>query len=100
MGVSHDSATLVKANARRQARAAVILWQQFVDSAPADSPDLAARKQNWTKWKTLADGNAEKIKGRWIGGEERRSLVDKSRKLYKESEDCSANVRRSRRLRS
>ena len=38
------------------------------------------------KWKELADGNAEKIKGKWVGGAERQAILEKAESLGKEAD--------------
>jgi hypothetical protein len=59
------NATKSKCNTVESALAAVTLWQQFLDNAPPNSPDLPAAREELKRWKALADGGAEKIKGKW-----------------------------------
>lgn len=80
-------ATKSKCSTVDTALAAVTLWQQFVDNAPATSPDLPAAKEELGKWKQLADTSAEKIKGKWIGGDERKQILAKARALQKEADE-------------
>jgi S1-C subfamily serine protease len=63
--------------------AAVTLWQKFIDENPKD-PDLAKAQTEMDKWQKLADGEAEKIGGKWVGGEERKAILEKADKLNKE----------------
>jgi len=79
--------TKTRCNVVESALAAVTLWQQFLDNAPPDSPDLPAAKAEHERWKALADSGAEKIKGKWIGGEERKQLLAKAAKLQKEADE-------------
>ena len=80
------SGTKARANSVETALAAVTIWQQFVDKNPT-SPDLPAAKEELAKWKALADTGGEKINGKWIGGDERKQIVDKARALEKEARD-------------
>jgi tetratricopeptide (TPR) repeat protein len=81
------SATKAKAATVESALAAVTYWQQYVDSAAPSDPNLPAAKVELAKWKKLADGGAEKIKGKWVGGEERKAILDKAKALMKEADD-------------
>ena len=81
------NATKAKCNTVDSALAAVTLWQQFIDNSPANHPDLAAAKDEHKKWKALADGGAEKIKNKWVGGDERKAILDKAKALQKEADD-------------
>lgn len=78
--------TKARANSVETALAAVTIWQQWVDNSPT-SPDLPAAKEELAKWKGLADSGAEKINGKWIGGDERKQIVDKARALEKEARE-------------
>ncbi len=64
--------------------AGVAIWQQFVDQNPS-SPDLDAAKEELARWKSLADSGAERISGKWIGGEELRQIHDRAAALAAES---------------
>lgn len=71
--------------------AAVAIWQEFIDNN-ADSPDLAAAKDEAARWQKMADDGAEKINGKWIGGDERKQIVTKASKLTMEAgEDLRNN---------
>ena len=72
-----------KANAVDAPLAAVTLWQAFIDSKP-NKQELGAARAEMAKWKKLAETGAEKIKGRWVGGDERKQIVEKSKELNKE----------------
>jgi S1-C subfamily serine protease len=53
---------------------AVTLWEKFIESKPSTA-DTAAAKAELEKWQKLADDRAERINGKWIGGEQRRKLL-------------------------
>lgn len=82
--------TKARCNVVESALAAVTLWQQFLDNAPDNHPDLAAAKEEHAKWKALADSGAEKIKGKWIGGDERKAILAKASALQKEADELIA----------
>ncbi|MFT3787165.1 MAG: hypothetical protein QM770_13515 [Tepidisphaeraceae bacterium] len=52
---------------------AVDLWQRFIKDN-ASSPDLDKAKAELTAWQKLYDDQAEKIKGKWVGGSELKEL--------------------------
>ncbi|HEX8325216.1 MAG TPA: trypsin-like peptidase domain-containing protein [Tepidisphaeraceae bacterium] len=52
---------------------AVTLWQKFVDTHPND-PDNAKGKAELKKWQDMARDGAEKVKGKWVSGEELKKL--------------------------
>lgn len=72
-----------KANAVEQPLAAVTIWQAFIDSKPSRD-ELAKAKEQMAAWKKLAAGGAEKIKGKWVGGEERKKILEKAKTLNQE----------------
>ena len=78
------AATEHKANAVDVPLAAVTLWQAFIDSKPKDKEQLAAAKEQLVKWKKLAETGAEKIKGKWVGGDERKQILAKAKALNQE----------------
>lgn len=80
------SATRARCATVESALAAVTHWQTYVDSAKPGDPDLPAAKQELAKWKKLADSGAEKIKGKWVGGDERKAILDKARALTRDAE--------------
>lgn len=63
--------------------AAVSIWQQFIDSKPSEQ-DLKVAREELAKWKKLQQDGAEKIRGKWVGGDERKKIVEKARQLHKE----------------
>ena len=71
------------------AMAAVTIWQEFIDSKPP-AEDLKKAKVELAKWQKLAEGSGEKIKGKWVAGEERKAIVDKAMALYKEGAELMA----------
>lgn len=60
--------------------AGVAIWQEYIDSKPSGA-DLKFAQDELAKWKKLQADGAEKIKGRWVGGEERKDIIQKHRKL-------------------
>jgi hypothetical protein len=79
-GSSSFAAVKSKASLVDSPIAGVGLWQTFIDSKPS-AADLAAAKLELANWQKLVDGNAEKIKGKWIGGAEREKLMKDVAKL-------------------
>ncbi len=77
--------TKSKANLVDVPLAAVGLWQSFIDNNPA-SADLPAAKAELEQWKKLDADHAEKINGKWVGGEERKKLLQRVRDLLKEAD--------------
>jgi S1-C subfamily serine protease len=53
---------------------AVSLWEKFIDTKPAPA-DLEAAKAELAKWQQLQKDNAERINGKWVGGEDRKKLL-------------------------
>ncbi len=70
--------------------AAVGLWQQYIDANP-NAPDLADAKAELEKWKALDKDHAEKINGKWVGGEERQKLLEKVAQLLKDADEMGQN---------
>ncbi len=84
------SFTTAKANSVDSALAAVTLWQKYVDSAAPTDTNLPAGQKELARWKALAESNAEKIKGRWVGGDERKAILTKADALFKEADAAMA----------
>jgi S1-C subfamily serine protease len=63
---------------------AIGLWQNFIDGNPK-SPDLATAKTELAKWQQLDKDHAEKINGKWVGGEDRKKLIQKVNDLLHEA---------------
>jgi S1-C subfamily serine protease len=72
-----------RAEASENAAAAVAIWQQFIDSKPADA-DLQVAQQEMARWKKMQAEGAERIKGKWVWGDDRNAIIDKARKLHEE----------------
>ena len=72
-----------KADAVQTPLAAVTVWQNFIDANP-DAPELAAAQEQLEHWTQLADDGAEKIRGKWVGGEERREMLARAERLTEE----------------
>jgi len=58
----------------------VSIWEKFIESNPS-ADDLAAAKKELEIWKKLEADKAEKINGKWIGGQEKKDLQKKVREL-------------------
>lgn len=78
--------TKLRADAVAAPILAVTIWEQFIEGNPTEQ-DLAAAKSELDKWQQLANDNAEKINGKWIGGEERRKLLQEVNSLCAEARD-------------
>ena len=72
------------------AASAVAGWQQFVDKYP-DSQDIATARQELDRWKKLASEDAEKINGVWVGGDDRRKIIDQAEELTRQAVDMLDN---------
>ena len=81
--VGNLASTKQRADEAETPLAAVTIWQQFIDSKPG-ADDLKSAQDEQAKWKKLQKEGAEKIKGKWVGGEERKAIVEKSRRLHNE----------------
>jgi S1-C subfamily serine protease len=88
--LSHFSGNLGEAKRRADEveapLGAVAIWQQFIDSKPS-ADDLKVAKEEQAKWKKMADGKAERIKGRWVSGDERKEILEKAQTLTREALD-------------
>jgi S1-C subfamily serine protease len=62
---------------------AVQMWQKFIDANPSPA-DLAQAKTELSKWQKLSDTGAEKINGKWIGGDEKKELLKNVREMVEE----------------
>ena len=65
---------------------AVQLWEEFIQSNPK-SADLDAAKAEKATWDKLYKDKAEKIKGKWVGGQELKDLKKKCREMLVEAID-------------
>ncbi len=63
--------------------AAVTIWQEFIDSKPL-ADDLKVAQDEMARWKKLHEDGAERIKGKWVSGEERKQILTKVEQLNKE----------------
>jgi S1-C subfamily serine protease len=63
--------------------AAVSIWQEYIDSKPSPD-DLKVARAELEKWKALEAGHAQKIKGRWVGGDELQSVLRQWKGLHEE----------------
>ncbi|MGA2499461.1 MAG: trypsin-like peptidase domain-containing protein [Tepidisphaeraceae bacterium] len=91
-GSADFTATRRKAEAVEVPLAAITIWQTFIDAKPAPSAsDLEAARAELARWQQLHESKAEKINGRWIGGEERTALIEKVRRLSEEAQEMLRN---------
>lgn len=63
---------------------AVTIWEKFIESNPA-STDAANAKTELEKWQKLQKDNAERINGKWVGGEERKKILKEVDRLCTEA---------------
>lgn len=70
---------------------AVQLWDAFIAKFP-DSPLVADAKGEREKWDKLYQDKAEKVKGKWVGGEQLKELKKKCDDLYQEAVDPSEEM--------
>jgi S1-C subfamily serine protease len=63
---------------------AVSIWEKFIDASPS-ATDLTAANAELEKWQKLEKDNAERINGKWIGGEERQKLLKEVAQLSAEA---------------
>ena len=61
------------------------IWEKFIDANP-NSSDLDAAKAELAKWQKLQKDEAERINGKWVGGEEIKQVKEKADKLCDEGE--------------
>lgn len=66
--------------------AAVQLWEDYIEANP-QSADLEAAKAEKATWDKLYKDNAERVKGKWLGGKELKDLKKKCADLMKEAID-------------
>lgn len=62
---------------------AVSIWEKWIDANP-QSPELATAKQELEKWNKLHKDEAEKINGKWVGGDEKKKLLERVGGLIRE----------------
>jgi S1-C subfamily serine protease len=65
---------------------AVIIWEKFIDAKPSPT-DLASAKIELAHWKQLDAEHAEKINGKWVGGEDRRKLLHHVSELIRQARE-------------
>jgi S1-C subfamily serine protease len=66
---------------------AVAIWQTFIDTKP-DAEDLKTAKAELGVWQKRVDDGSERIKNKWVGGEEREKLLEQVRVLMKEGDEA------------
>src|SRR5439155_15449851 len=70
---------------------AVSLWEKFIESNPS-ADELAAAKVELAKWQQLEKDKAEKINGKWVGGDEKKKLLKQVNDLIREgSQELNGN---------
>ena len=67
-------ATQAKADKAETPVQAIALWQSFIDNHPP-AGELSAAKEQLAYWNKLLAGDAEKVNGKWVYGEERKKLL-------------------------
>lgn len=82
-GANTFAAAMRKTQVVTNALAAVTIWQKFIDENPKDA-DLPTAQAELARWQKLADDGAERINGKWVGGNERKAILEKASKLTKE----------------
>ncbi len=79
--------TLAAAKRRAEAvdlpLAAVTIWQEFIDSKPS-ADDLKTAQMEMARWKKLNEEVRERIKGKWVSGDEHKQIMTKVEQLNKE----------------
>ncbi|MBC7783841.1 MAG: trypsin-like peptidase domain-containing protein [Burkholderiales bacterium] len=85
-GTDAFSATVRAAERSENPIIAVTYWQKYIDDHPA-AADLDKAKAELKRWQEMADKGAEKVKGKWVTGEELKTLRAKVRDLLKESRE-------------
>jgi len=63
---------------------AVSLWEKYIESNPSSADDLANAKAELAIWQKRDKDKAEKLNGKWIGGDEKKELMKKVRGLVTE----------------
>ena len=85
VGTSADLAALRrKADEVNAPLAAIAMWEKFLDANPSVA-DAAAARIELEKWKKLHDDGAEKINGKWVGGEQRKAIIARADALLREA---------------
>jgi S1-C subfamily serine protease len=85
-GSANFAATKQRADSVDAPVLAVTIWEKFIESNPGPS-DLAAAKTELEKWQKLQKDNAEKINGKWVGGDDRKKLLKEVDKLVEEARE-------------
>ena len=65
---------------------AVSIWEKFLDAKP-NASDTTAAQAELDKWKALDKQHAEKINGKWIGGDDRKKLLKQVHDLIKQADE-------------
>ncbi len=73
-----------RADGAESALAAVSIWQEFIDKYP-DSPDIDTAKSELARWQKLADNGAERINGKWVGGDDRKKILAQAEDLTRQA---------------
>jgi S1-C subfamily serine protease len=67
---------------------AVTLWENFIDKN-AKNADLELAKEELKVWQQRQKDKAEKIRGKWVGGDELKKMKEDADKLFEEAIDNS-----------
>lgn len=65
---------------------AITLWQKFI-ADNANSADLATAQAELKKWQDMATTGAERIKGKWVTGDELKNLHEEVDKLLEQAHE-------------
>lgn len=72
---------------------AVTLWQKYIDDHSKDTgraADLDAAKKELKRWQDMAAAGAERVKGKWVSGDDLKKLHEQVDKLLAESAQLMA----------
>ena len=71
---------------------AVTVWQKFIDDHaknPSRAADVDAAKKELKRWQDMAAGGAERIKGKWVTGDDLKKLHAQVDQLMKEAAELA-----------
>ncbi len=69
---------------------AMTFWQKYIEENPK-APDLKKAEAELKRWQDMAENGAEKIRGKWVTGDELKSLYKQVDKLMLEALQLMAN---------
>ncbi|HVT90484.1 MAG TPA: trypsin-like peptidase domain-containing protein [Tepidisphaeraceae bacterium] len=83
-GSASFNSTRARAEAVDAPVLAVTIWEKFIE-ANSSSADLPAAKTELAKWQRLQNDHAERINGKWVGGDDRKKLMAEVNRLCAEA---------------